>query len=186
MEGEQENLGRRIVIAPASSEDTKDIQDVFYKTWLDTYPNAEAGITVDDIEDRYKDAFTEDTLRKRAERISNPPEGEILLVAKENDRTIGLCRVVISDTENRIQAIYVLPEYQGKGIGRKLWEEARKLFDPEKNIHVAVATYNTNAIEFYRRLGFEDTGKRWTDEKLKMKSGSVIPEMEMIINAKEE
>lgn len=52
-----------------------------------------------------------------------------------------------------------------------------------KGITVEVATYNTNAIEFYKRLGFEDTGKRFSNERLKMKSSAVLPEMEMVIKA---
>jgi hypothetical protein len=44
---------------------------------------------------------------------------------------------------------------------------------------VEVATYNTNAIKFYERLGFVDTGKRISDPKLMMKSGAIIPVMEM-------
>ena len=36
-------------------------------------------------------------------------------------------------------------------------------------------------IEFYEKLGFEDTGKRWTDEKFTMASGATFPEMELRI-----
>jgi hypothetical protein len=38
-------------------------------------------------------------------------------------------------------------------------------------------------MEFYKRLGFQDTGKRWEDEKFKMKSGAVLPQLEMAIMA---
>lgn len=177
---------KEIKITLATPEDARAVQDVFYRTWLATYPNEEHGITVDDIEDRYKDKITEEGIKKRAESMANEPEGHTLLLAREGDKVAGLCRVVITDTENRLQAIYVLPEYQGKGIGKKLWEEAKKRFDPAKDTYVAVATYNANAIEFYKKLGFEDTGKRWTDEKFKMKSGASIPEMDMIIKAEKE
>jgi ribosomal protein S18 acetylase RimI-like enzyme len=44
---------------------------------------------------------------------------------------------------------------------------------------VEVATYNANAIRFYEGLGFVDTGKRMSDPKFTMKSGAIIPEMEM-------
>jgi hypothetical protein len=46
---------------------------------------------------------------------------------------------------------------------------------------VEVATYNSNAIAFYKKLGFIETGRRFTNEKTRMKSGSIIPEMEMVI-----
>lgn len=181
MENTSEKMENKIEISVATPEDVRGMQEVFYKTWLATYPNEEAGITVDDIEDRYKDAFTDEALSKRAERIANPPEGESLFFAKDGDKVIGLCRIVKSDQCNRLQAIYVLPEYQGRGIGRRLWEEAQKVFDADKDIVVDVATYNKNAIDFYKKLGFEETGKRWEDEKFKMKSGAKIPEMELLI-----
>jgi ribosomal protein S18 acetylase RimI-like enzyme len=110
--------------------------------------------------------------------------GHALFFAKDGDTVVGLCRVVRSETENRLQAIYVLPEYQGRGIGTLLWNEAQKYLDKDKDIVVAVAEYNQNAIDFYTRLGFEDTGKRWKDEKFTMKSGVQIPEMEMVKRVK--
>jgi ribosomal protein S18 acetylase RimI-like enzyme len=169
-----------VEIIKATPEDIVGIQEVFYKTWLDTYPNEEVGITIDDIEDRYKDTFTQEVLNKRAEQIANPPEGHTLLIAKEDKKVIGLCRIIKSKEQNRLQAIYVLPEYQGKGIGKQLWNEALNFFEKKNAIVVAVASYNKNAINFYKKLGFEDSGKRREDEKFRMKSGALIPEMEMI------
>jgi ribosomal protein S18 acetylase RimI-like enzyme len=75
--------------------------------------------------------------------------------------------------------IYVLPEYQGKGIGKLLWNELSKYLDINKETFVEVATYNENAIKFYEKLGFVDTNKRFTDERFRMRSGGIIPQMEM-------
>lgn len=171
---------KEIKISIAVPDDLMGIQEVFNKTWLDTYPNEELGISLHDIEDRLKDSFTEKALSKRREQITNPPKGHSLFIAKEGEKTVGVCNAVKSDEHNRIQAIYVLPKYQGRGIGMMLWNEALKFFDPNKDILVALATYNKKAIKFYKKLGFVDTGKRFTEEWTKMKSGSIIPEMEMI------
>ena len=78
----------------------------------------------------------------------------------------------------------MLPEYQGKGVGKLLWKEAQRHFNAEKDIIVEVATYNTRAIRFYEHLGFIDTGRRLKNEKLKMKSGVTVPEREMIIRVR--
>lgn len=83
--------------------------------------------------------------------------------------------------KNQLQAIYVLPEYQHQGIGTMLWQALCKSFDVSMPTIVQVATYNKQAIVFYEKLGFTDTGKRWQDDKFRMKSGVVIPEMEMEI-----
>jgi ribosomal protein S18 acetylase RimI-like enzyme len=85
-----------------------------------------------------------------------------------------------------MEAIYILPEYQRLGIGSSVWREAQKLLDPKKDVVVQVAAYNTDAIEFYKRRGFRDTGKRWAEKKFRLKSGAVIPAMEMIIKGKKE
>lgn len=170
-----------ITVNKAVPEDARGMQNVFYRTWLSTYPNKEFGVTVDDIEDRFKDAFTEETLRKRAEKISNPNEGEHVLIAKDGSEIVGVCRTLATGTENRLQAIYVLPAYQGKGVGAMLWNEARKHFDAGNDTYVAVASYNQKAIGFYAHLGFQDTGRRFSDEKFRMKSGAVIPEIEMVL-----
>jgi GNAT superfamily N-acetyltransferase len=171
----------KITIVKADTQDVLGIQNVFYKTWLHTYPNVKHGISEDDIHDRFKNAFSEDTVKARIEGIKNPIKDNTLFVAKYDDKIVGVCRVVVLEEENRIQAIYVLPEFQRKGIGIMLWNKAREIFVLHKDILVNVATYNTKAIKFYERLGFVDTGKRWTDDSFKMKSGSTIPEMEMVI-----
>jgi hypothetical protein len=174
----------RIEVVLAQPGDARGIQEVYYRTWLDTYPNEEFGITIDDIEDQYKDAFTEETLQRRATGIEHPPEGHLILVAKDGEKVVGTSRIIQNPDKDQLKTIYVLPEYQGKGIGRALWNKIQTLIDTSKDMVVQVTTYNTPAIEFYKRLGFEDTGKRWEDEKFKFKSGAKMPEQEMIIKAK--
>ncbi len=168
-------MNPKIQIQKAVPKDAAGIEEVFYKTWLATYPNEEFGITVDDIEHRWKD-------RKKVDgsKIKNAPDSELLLVAKDGNKIIGVCRVANRPDKNETQAIYVIPEYQGQGIGSALWEKALKFFNPQKDIMVNVVTYNTKAIEFYKKLGFEETGKKFTDEKYRMKSGNILPEMEML------
>jgi ribosomal protein S18 acetylase RimI-like enzyme len=177
----KKNIENNISISIASIDDVAAIQEVYYKTWLATYPNDEFGITVDDIEDRYKNRLDEDIITKRKEKIANPPEGQKLFVAKNGNQVVGICRAVRKSDRNQLQTIYVLPEYQGKGIGFKLWNEARKTFDENKDTYVEVASYNDSAIAFYKKLGFVETGRKFSDEMSKFKSGSMIPEIEMVI-----
>ncbi|MEY2664839.1 MAG: hypothetical protein RIT04_647 [Candidatus Parcubacteria bacterium] len=178
-----ENIKEKIQITSATREDLPGMQEVFYRSWLATYPNEELGITTEDIEDRFKDSFTEECFAKRWERIQNAKNEELFL-AKIDGVVIGVCRVVKHTDRNQLQAIYILPEYKGKGIGTLLWDEVKKVIDPNLDTVVEVATYNTPAIAFYAKLGFEDTGRRFTDERFKLKSGAVIPEMEMAIKGK--
>jgi ribosomal protein S18 acetylase RimI-like enzyme len=110
-------------------------------------------------------------------------ENENYFVAKVNGKVVGFCFVTKNEERNQLSAIYILPEFQGKGLGKSLWESASSFIDTSKDTFVDVVTYNTQAIEFYKKLGFVDTGRRWSEEKFKMKSGGVLPEMEMVIRA---
>lgn len=179
----EENIENRIKIEVPVSEDARAIQEVYYRSWLVTYPNKEYGITVKDIEDSYKDAFTEETIKARADRIAHPLDNVKMLVARDGEKVVGVCRIVLYFDKNQLQTMYLLPEYQGKGIGTMLWNGAVKFFDKNKDTVLGVAVYNKRAIAFYEKLGFKDTGKRYSQERLRLPSGADIPEMEMVIKA---
>ena len=70
-----------------------------------------------------------------------------------------------------------------KGTGRALWEATQKFFDPHKDTYVDVVDYNKQAIGFYEKLGFRDTGRRKQEERFRMKSGAIFTEMEMVRKA---
>lgn len=177
-----EDKNKTITITEAAPEDALGITTVLYKTWLETYPNEKIGITREDVEESYKDSFTEEKIKNQKENIANTPENQKRVVAKNGDEVVGVATMVRNNENNQLRTIYVLPDYQGRGIGQMLWNEVKKFCDPSKDTIVQVATYNKNAISFYEKLGFVDTGKRWSDEKWKMKSGATIPEMELILN----
>lgn len=172
-----------IKIVSPTPEDAIGSIEVQYKAWLATYPNEKLGITIDDIEHRYKDAFMGERLEKRKRLITSPGPNEKLIHAKDGDRVIGICYGILKEDRNQLQAIYILPEYHGRGIGTKLWEEMSKFFDNTKDTYVEVADYNEKAINFYKKLGFVDTGRRFQDERFRMKSGAILPEMEMVRKA---
>lgn len=167
-----------ITIQKAIPEDALGIGDVFYKTWLATYPNEEFGIIKEDIEFKFKDRNNVD-----GSKYSNLPDNVIFLTAKDEGGVVGVCRLVRHENKNELKAIYVLPEYQGRGIGKMFWKEAVNFFDYAKDTIVNVVVYNKNAIEFYKSLGFVETGKVFYDETFKMQNGAILPETEMFIAA---
>jgi len=174
----------RIEVSRATPEDVASIQNVLYRAWLTTYPNKALGITVADIEEMYKDRNSDEAFARMRERISSA--NEITLVAKENGKVVGVCRVIRREDKDVMEAIYVLPEYQRLGIGSAIWREMEKLLDSNRKIIVQVATYNTDAIGFYKRCGVRDTGKRWKEKKFRLRSGTAIPAMEMLAKQEQE
>ena len=168
-----------IQVIDAKPEHVEGIQEVIYRVWLDTYPNAGSGVTVEDVEDRFKSRLSEKILEKRKQQIMHLDSTEKFLVALDGAKVVGLCRATKGDKEHRLTAIYVLPEYQRKGIGTALWNKVKDFFVPPGDILVGVATYNQGAIDFYSKLGFKDTGRRYTEERHRMQSGAILPQMDM-------
>jgi len=167
-----------ITIQKAEPGDAQGIGEVFYKTWLTTYPNKEFGVTIEDVNFIFKDIKKAD-----GSKHASLPDNTVYFTAKENGYIIGVCKLIKHEDKNELKAIYVLPEYQGKGIGKMFWAEALNFFDSTKDTVVRVVTYNKNAIEFYKKLGFKDTEKIIYDETFRMQSGAIPPEIEMIIPA---
>ncbi len=173
----------QFTISTALPENAKEIQEVSRQSWLVTYPDKDSGITVEDIEERLKDALSQERIDRRAAQIAKSNETEKYFIAKEGEKIVGFCHVVIYPNVNQLHAIYVLPEYTGKGIGTLLWNESLNFFDKTKDTIVHVAVYNKNAINFYKKVGFVDTGKIFSEDRFKMKSGSVIVQTEMVRKA---
>ena len=78
-------------------------------------------------------------------------------VVEENDTIIG-CGAIGpywgSETESSLFNVFVLPEYQGNGIGRKIIEtlERDEYFLRAKRIELAASI---SAVNFYRKLGYD-------------------------------
>ncbi len=161
-------------------DDVLDLHQIYFSAWLDTYPNKEFGITVDDIVYKYEQRLAPKKIAETREKIALTKEDELKLLLQYKGKTVALCNVVKEPGYNQLQVIYVLPEYQGLGLGGCIWSEAEKFLDPYKETIVHVVSYNDKAIGFYKKLGFVSTGKIIKDERFKMRNGAVFPELEMV------
>lgn len=165
-------------------EDLDAIHKVYYETWMATYPNEEHGITEEDIRLYIGEKINGADRERRAELLRNPPAHVVQHVALVEGSVVGVSGLIRDERGNKLKSLYILPEYQGKGVGTALWNAALQWFDTTKKIVVHVAVFNTQAITFYAKLGFVDSGKRFAEERFRFKSGSIIPEMEMVIEPK--
>ncbi len=174
-------------VQPAKPEDAEGIFDVQRLTWIATYPNAEAGITEEDIRVRVEGEHGE-LIPQKIERWRSGIEAtgneRATFVVRDNDKVVGFVAPGIRDGQRRIGAIYVLPETQGKGVGGKLLQKALEWHGRDEDIFLHVATYNHNAIDFYKKNGFEETGNEIKDEVAQLDNGKEIPEIEMVLKAK--
>lgn len=169
-----------IEVRDATVEDVEQIRHVLKTTWLATYPNEELGITKEDIEQRFNDSTPEarERLTKWKQNINTKPDQHEWVV-KSGDQVIGWC-LARKGGENHIQTLYVLPEFQGKGVGGRLLTAALDWIGKGKGVSLNVASYNQKAIDFYKRYGFVDMGKAAQTDLQPFPSGAVIPENTMV------
>lgn len=171
-----------IKIVDSVPEDVFGIRNVQKITWIDTYPNLDLGITKEDVEAKFSEDNTEvgkKKIEKWKEEYANPNQHR--WVAKEGQEIIGFCVAGKGNNSNRIYAIYVIPSFQGKGLGKQLMEKALDWLSDNKDIYVNLAPYNTKALQFYEKFGFTKTGKNVHSEGVDaLPSGKTIPEIEMI------
>lgn len=78
--------------------------------------------------------------------------GSNTTVACINDQIVGF----ISLVNNFIAAIFVLPSWQGKGIGKDLLNHAKKQYD---SLKLNVYSKNVSSQQFYDSQGFVEQSK---------------------------
>jgi ribosomal protein S18 acetylase RimI-like enzyme len=172
---------QQIHIREAHPNDVDAIRDVQYRTWIATYPNDVYGITRADIEARFREDPAADPKvaqerRARSRRLLfNPPfHSWVALVATS---LVGICTVQQDDHKSYLQMLYVLPDFQGKGIGKRLLQTALAWLGTEKDVTLDVASYNEKAIAFYHAFGFVARGP--VPEAVRLPSGVRIPTIKM-------
>jgi ribosomal protein S18 acetylase RimI-like enzyme len=111
--------------------------------------------------------------RLLTERAAGEVSRVALLVAEDDTgRQVGLVlgTEVDEDTSGstaQIDALYVLPDHQGQGIGRRLVREAARELATLgfSSLHIGVLTANLAARGFYEAMGGREIGQRTTDEE---------------------
>jgi GNAT superfamily N-acetyltransferase len=162
-------------VESATPDVAAGIAHVRNMTWLATYPNKEAGVTQEDI--LAKNFENEDQVQRWRKTIESTTGERKLWVAKDGGIVIGYSQGKKGSAENEILGLYVLPEYQGKGLGGKLLKEALDWLGDEKPVSLTVATYSP-AIQVYKKYGFIETDDAVSGPTFD--SGARIPTIKMI------
>ncbi|MCB9296391.1 MAG: GNAT family N-acetyltransferase [Lewinellaceae bacterium] len=107
------------------------------------------------------------SLEKLEAELAHPES--LFFFAEFNGQVIGYLKVNWSEAQTEslldnaleIERIYVLAEYHGKNVGKKLFDQALQLARQKKMdaIWLGVWEENTKAIRFYRKHGFVEFGK---------------------------
>ena len=86
-----------------------------------------------------------------------------LIIAKDGDRVVGFVgygdRGEEAPDTGEIFALYVLPEYYGKGVGQQLMEAGLEQLQGYPQVCLWVLKENRRAIRFYEKSGFCPDGE---------------------------
>ncbi len=139
-----------LIIRNALPEDLEGKAYVHYHAWNETYTGL--------IAQEYLDFRSLE--RTLASAKAHP---ENTLVALMDHRVVGFasynkCRDFDCPDAGEISAIYVLRDYQGQGIGKRLLLECERRLEGHQEVVIWVLRENQNAIDFYEHLGFVQDG----------------------------
>lgn len=139
-----------MTIRKISPEEVEIVYDLAHRIWPSTF---EKILSEEQIEYMLNWMYNMETLKNQ---IS---EGHLFFVAEEENQPIGFMGIQPNYPDpqsTKIHKLYVLPEIQGKGIGRELIKTATEVAKKSGNDRLVLNVNRFNkAVHFYQRIGFE-------------------------------
>jgi RimJ/RimL family protein N-acetyltransferase len=165
-----------IKIIPATADNAEQINELMYLSSGEVYKAL--SVSNIDIESKFSSRLSNENVEKTRTLINSLSSNEKYIVATADDIVIGICYAEKERSKNILHALYVLPEFQGKGVGKLLWNSIKEwVYD--KDVYLDVIDKNANAIKFYESLGFVQTGES-TDSN-PFSNETVITDIEMVL-----
>jgi ribosomal protein S18 acetylase RimI-like enzyme len=140
-----------ITISKATINDIKTIQEITYKTWPVTYGKI---LSEEQLEYMLDLIYSDEALTAQFQKNE-----QLFYLISDSESTIGFIGIehhYKNEAITKIHKIYLLPETQGKGIGKMVIDEIEKLaLDNNSNtLSLNVNRFNS-ALGFYKKIGFE-------------------------------
>jgi N-acetylglutamate synthase-like GNAT family acetyltransferase len=173
-----ENISKKFEISEATADDAMGIQTVIRESSKGMYELC--GWSAEDIDKHFNSKTVEQGAEIIAKYIKTFTDANILLVAKDSDgKVVGCCFAEKQDNMNKLELMYVIPDFQGVGLSKKLFSEVYELLNKENDTILDVFSLNSKGISFYKKLGFIETGKKSFDEKYTGSGGEMLEITEM-------
>ncbi|MBK7629724.1 MAG: GNAT family N-acetyltransferase [Ignavibacteriales bacterium] len=132
-----------------TKEDFNIVKNILLTTWKDAY----SFIPEADILFHFDNFYNHDRL---IEMINDPFTKGI--IADVNAIPAGWMKVFENTIDKKIfvSSLYVLPKYQGFGLGKKLLNEAYRIAKEKhfNKVWLGVMEQNIKSLDWYRNLGF--------------------------------
>jgi len=139
-----------IQITKATSHDNHIIQQIAHQTWPHTFGNI---LSQDQITYMLEMMYSIPALTKQIEE-----KDYTFLLAKEEDKYLGFAAYELNYQglpKTKLHKIYILPEAQGKGLGKLLINNVADIAKQNQNEVLSLNVNRNNpAIYFYEKLGF--------------------------------
>lgn len=135
-------------VRTAGARDLEAVRLLLSATWHDTY---DAIYGVERVNEITAEWHSMPSLKARLER----PASEFL-VADDGKSLGGMAYAAASNDGKTVTLyqLYILPAFQGRGIGSALLEEIEMSFPEAKRLRLEVEAENARAVDFYARRGF--------------------------------
>jgi diamine N-acetyltransferase len=147
-------------IKKCTLEDVEDLQEISYKTFYETFKDQNSQ---ENMNAYLEKAFTVEQLE---EELSNTSSRFFFIYF--NHEIAGYLKVNTDDAQSEemgeealeIERIYISNNFQKQGLGKHLFNKALEIATNlnKKRIWLGVWEKNKNAIDFYRKQGFVQTG----------------------------
>lgn len=140
-------------VQKATVDEVPEIKAVLKATWVDAYGKYYPQKTIDEITSVWH------SIENLTNQVQNPDI--YFAVAKdETGKIVGITDVRKIDNETlMLDRMYILPSWQGKGIGKLLMHAALTSFPGINTVFLEVESQNKNAIGFYEKQGFISSGE---------------------------
>jgi ribosomal protein S18 acetylase RimI-like enzyme len=139
-----------ILIREWTQADIPAVRHITWETWIATYA---AFVPGEDLRAYFDAHYTEEAL---AALMTDPANGGFLATA--GAVPAGFVRTHWEEKEERfyVSSLYVLPQFQGKGIGGELMaaSEQKALARGVQAVWLGVMEQNVRTLEWYRKTGF--------------------------------
>ncbi|OGY25658.1 MAG: hypothetical protein A2Z24_00950 [Candidatus Woykebacteria bacterium RBG_16_44_10] len=141
----------KISIRIASKRDLKDYTDLLQRTYQVAYTDEKIGLTKERFsKEVFATPHTQSYLKSNL--VVNDKQKTWLAFLDSN--LVGSITITDKSEECELRGFYVTPQYQGKGIGKKLWNLVLD-FAGDKDIVLDLYSHNRKTIEMYKKWGFK-------------------------------
>lgn len=139
-----------MIIRKATPADARGIARVHVDSWRATYRNIVADSYLDGLTYEAREQLWNENLKDNNNYVAEDDNGVIVGFANGGKERTG----EYADLEGELYAIYILPEFLGRGIGRRLVEcVAEDLMKQGMNSMLVWVLKDNGSRKFYEKMG---------------------------------